>query len=115
MKRSASKPAPKRSSLVEAIEFMKRGPLTQAQLPHIKHLARVILHLRQKGWPIATTMGSYHDQFGREFTRAEYRLVGNWANRPLPFGGHHVGKDSRKNHHEAAQAASFPEVGVPES
>lgn len=65
-----------------AIEWMKNGPLTQAQVPQMR-LDCTVYRLRLKGWPIICEMRSYFNGLGESELRAEFRL-GNWKARALP-------------------------------
>lgn len=68
------------------VEWLKKGPLTAALVPQVKRLDCVIVELREKGWPITTTLENFYDGTGREYQRAVYRM-GNWLNLPLPLQG----------------------------
>jgi hypothetical protein len=115
MKKPATKLNKKARTQLEAvIDWLKKGPLTAALMPEVKSLKDVIHVLRHRGWPIVTTLHEYYDQYGVQHTRAEYRLSGNWANRPLPFGGLHAKRSQRKNFYPPAKAPSESGDGVPE-
>lgn len=103
-----NKPAkqPSRTHLTEVIEWLKKGPLTAALVPHIKGLKDVIYVLRMRGWPIATTLHDYFDEYGVQHTRAEYRLSGNWTARQLPFGGVKASKSRQKEIRPAQKVES---------
>lgn len=66
-----------------ALEWMKKAPLTQVAVPHMR-LDDTVYRLRKKGWPILCEVRPYYNDQGEREMRAEFRL-GNWKAPGLPL------------------------------